>query len=178
VSTGLQPGEEELPEDATEGKPQPKFVPNADSIQALREMGFPEVRCIKALYNTGNTDADTAMNWIFAHMDDADIDEPLKMEGEPGSSPIAIDPESAETLCAMGFTAAQAKEALKETEGNMERAVEWLFSHPGGVEESGAGAPSGAKEATIPGSTELPARFQLNSIVCHKGGSIHSGYVD
>lgn len=29
----------------------------------------------------------------------------------------------------MGFTLNQAKKALKETSGSMERAVDWLFSH-------------------------------------------------
>ena len=181
MSKGLQPGEEELPEDATEGSSQPKFVPHLPSMQTLQEMGFPEVRCVKALYSTGNADADAAMNWIFAHMDDADIDEPLKLEGESKGASVAIDPESVEMLSAMGFTTAQAKKALKETGGNMERAVEWLFSHPGDmgeVEEFGPGASAEPKEAAILGSTELPAKFQLDSIVCHKGGSIHSGYVD
>lgn len=182
MSKGLQPGEEELPEDATEGSSQPKFVPNASSMQTLQEMGFPEVRCVKALYSTGNTDADTAMNWIFAHMDDADIDVPLKLEGESKIASVAIDPVSVEMLSAMGFTTAQAKKALKETGGNMERAVEWLFSHPGDmgeVEEGGAGiAAEAAKDAAVLGSIELPAKFQLDSIVCHKGGSIHSGYVN
>lgn len=151
-------------------------------MQTLQEMGFPEVRIIKALHSTGNTDADTAMNWIFAHMDDADIDEPLELQGETKGPLVAIDPESVEMLSAMGFTAAQAKKALKETGGNMERAVEWLFSHPsnmGEVEDSEVDAATEeAKEAAIPGSTNLPAKFQLDSIVCHKGGSIHAGYVD
>jgi ubiquitin carboxyl-terminal hydrolase 5/13 len=30
----------------------------------------------------------------------------------------------------MGFSAPQARQALKETGGDMERAVDWLFSHP------------------------------------------------
>lgn len=29
----------------------------------------------------------------------------------------------------MGFGSAQCERALKETQGNMERAVDWLFSH-------------------------------------------------
>jgi ubiquitin carboxyl-terminal hydrolase 5/13 len=34
-------------------------------------------------------------------------------------------------LTDMGFTVPQAKKALKETSNNMERAVDWLFSHSG-----------------------------------------------
>jgi len=33
-------------------------------------MGFPEIRCKKALINTGNHGADVAMNWLFEHMED------------------------------------------------------------------------------------------------------------
>jgi ubiquitin carboxyl-terminal hydrolase 5/13 len=41
----------------------------------------------------------------------------------------------------MGFNAPQARQALKETGGDMERAVDWLFSHPdapGDFDEGGS----------------------------------------
>lgn len=37
----------------------------------LEAMGFPTVRCEKALLATGNSDAEVAMGWLFEHMDDA-----------------------------------------------------------------------------------------------------------
>ena len=58
-------GEIELDE-ATEGK-----------VKALEEMGFPRNRCIKGLAKTGWEDVQAAMEWVFAHMDDPDIDAPL-----------------------------------------------------------------------------------------------------
>ena len=177
MSKGLQPGEEELPKDVDEKGAKPKFAPLASAMQTLQEMGFPEARCVKALYITGNSDADTAMNWLFAHMEDPDIDVPLSLED---NSPPSVDPESVEMLTSMGFTVSQAKKALKETGGNMERAVEWLFNHTedmGEVEECPAKSSDdeNVKEAKIPGSSEMPTSFQLNSIVCHKGGSLHVG---
>ena len=36
----------------------------------LEAMGFPTVRCQKALLATGNSDASAAMEWLFQHMDD------------------------------------------------------------------------------------------------------------
>lgn len=36
----------------------------------LSAMGFPEVRCQKALLATGNSDPEAAMEWLFAHMED------------------------------------------------------------------------------------------------------------
>ena len=174
-SPGHQPSEELLPEDATENKP--SFVANEEAAQQLEGMGFSRSRCEKALHATGNGDVNIAMEWLFAHMEDPDIDAPLELGGQISTG--AADPEKIEMLCAMGFGPSQARKALRETGSNVERAVEWLFSHPddqGEVEEeqSRGASTNAAKEA--PGSSELPASFQLHSIICHKGASIHAGY--
>jgi ubiquitin carboxyl-terminal hydrolase 5/13 len=180
-SWGLQSGEEELPEDAeTGGSASNKFVPNEAALGMLEMMGFPRVRCEKALHATGNADADAASNWLFAHMDDPDIDTPVNLSGEGGASSSAADPDKIEILAGMGFNAPQARQALKETDGDVERAVEWLFSHPDAAgdfdEDAGAGGANEApKEKKVPSSETLPANFQLQSIVCHKGSSIHAG---
>jgi ubiquitin carboxyl-terminal hydrolase 5/13 len=173
-SPGHQPSEELLPEDVTEDKP--SFMANEEAVQQLEGMGFPRNRCDKALHATGNVDANTAMEWLFAHMEDPDIDTPLDLGS--GSSASTADPEKIEVLGAMGFGPPQARKALKETGGDVERAVEWLFSHPDDQgefeEENHTAVKNAAKEA--PGSGELPASFQLHSIICHKGASIHAGH--
>ncbi|KAF4637830.1 hypothetical protein G7Y89_g249 [Cudoniella acicularis] len=78
----------------------------------------------------------------------------------------------------MGFGPPQARKALKETGGDMERAVEWLFSHPDdqGEFEEDSSAPNDPAKKEVPGSSNLPAEFQLQSIICHKGSSIHAGH--
>ena len=43
---------------------------NAEAMAQLEGMGFPTVRCQKALLATGNADPTTAMEWLFAHMED------------------------------------------------------------------------------------------------------------
>jgi len=78
LGTGLQPNEEELPNDeggsaggvsgATAAPAQEEY--NEAALSLLESMGFPSVRCKKALKATGNSDADAAMEWLFAHMDD------------------------------------------------------------------------------------------------------------
>jgi ubiquitin carboxyl-terminal hydrolase 5/13 len=182
-SKGLQQGEEELPDDGTTGEASNKFVPNEAALSMLEAMGFPRVRCEKALHATGNADAEAASNWLFAHMEDPDIDTPVDLGGGSDSKGSAVvDPEKIESLGMMGFNAPQARQALKETDGDMERAVDWLFNHPdaaGDFDEGGSGATDEAapKEKSLPGSDKLPANFQLQSIVCHKGSSIHAGYV-
>lgn len=124
-SHGQQPDEELLPEDAAQSA-KTGFVPDEAALSMLEVMGFPRVRCEKALKATGNSDAEAASNWLFEHMDDPDIDEPMAVEG----GGVVVDPAQIEDLGNMGFSAPQARQALKETGGNMERAVDWLFSHP------------------------------------------------
>lgn len=165
----------------------------------LEAMGFPRVRCEKALHATGNSDPEAASNWLFSHMEDPDIDTPVDFNAGSGSggASASADPEQIENLCAMGFSAPQARQALKETGGDMERAVDWLFNHPeavGDFDEGGSSevcrdtnsptsgtantesqAPAEVAEKEKPGSDKLPANFQLQSIVCHKGSSIHAG---
>lgn len=126
VSLGQQPGEELLPEESTPSS-EPAF--NQNDIDQLKAMGFSENRCKRALLNTGHNGADIAMNWMFEHMDDPgkwllfpfwkegltsflDIDDPLPTEGANASGATE---EQISTLQEMGFTAAQAKKALRET---------------------------------------------------------------
>lgn len=176
LSPGQQANEELLPEEADA----PAFIANEAALEQLMAMGFPKNRGEKALHATGNADANAAMEWLFGHMEDADIDEPLVVApaGGSGGASSEADPAKISQVCEMGFNAPQAKKALRETGGSVERAIEWIFNHmddPGDIgEDSGAAAapPAEKKEA---GSADVPARFQLQSIVCHKGGSIFAG---
>ena len=49
---------------------------NEAASAQLQEMGFSAVRAEKALRVTGNDNAEVAMQWLFEHMDDPDIDVP------------------------------------------------------------------------------------------------------
>lgn len=173
-SPGYQESEELLQEGDNVGN-KPNFVANQEAVQTLQQMGFPVKRCEKALHATGNNDANAAMEWLFVHMEDPDIDSPLFFDG--GQIPDSIDIEKVDALGQMGFAPPQARKALRETCGDMERAVDWLFNHPveqGDFADEEALVPSSASKE-MPGSDTLPARFRLQSIVCHKGASIHSG---
>ena len=178
-SHGHQPSEELLPEDAP-STAATAFAPNKVAIGQLEAMGFPRVRCEKALHATGNSDAEAAMNWLIAHMEDPDIDTPIDFTPIGGAAAADVNPESIETLGAMGIAAPQARKALKETGGDVNRALDWVFSHPddqGDFGEDQVGVETAKKEAKMAGSEELPAKFRLKSIVCHKGASIHAGSV-
>ncbi|KAL9104694.1 MAG: hypothetical protein Q9163_000372 [Psora crenata] len=177
-SPGLQDGEEELPDDITS---RPAFAPNEVALGQLEAMGFPRARCERALHATGNHDADAAMNWLFAHMEDPDIDTPLEMGSSSGPAAANVSPESIEALGSMGIAAPQARKALKETGGDVNRALDWVFSHPDDQgdyddETNAASAHTQVAQKVLAGSADLPARFRLQSIVCHKGASIHAGH--
>ena len=180
-SSGLQDNEELLPEDATSSGA-PSFNPNEAALGQLEQMGFPRVRCEKALHATGNSDTEAAMNWLIGHMDDPYIDSPMDLGGASNASgaSASVNPESIAAIEAMGISAPQARKALKETGGDVNRAVEWVFSHPDdqgdfGNDDAPMDSPAAAGEKAMVGNAELPATFHLQSIVCHKGASIHTG---
>ena len=178
-SAGLQETEVQLPEDAAAGPP--TFAANEAALRQLENMGFPSARCEKALNATGNDDADAAMHWLFAHMEDPDIDTPLNLISSSGTAAAGVNPDSIEALGGMGIAAPQARKALKECGGDVNRALDWVFSHPddqgdfGDDTSASVGTNASAAEKAVPGTGNLPATFRLQSIVCHKGASIHAG---
>ncbi len=99
---------------------------DAQALQQLTEMGFPRNRCVRALFSTGKTtgtfDLSTALEWLAAHEEDADIDEPLMLSKRartgpagdttpPSGNSAAEDAEDAAATSSM--TAAEKKEYLK-----------------------------------------------------------------
>lgn len=64
---GKTGSEVELPEDEAQSQ---SVIFDEAAMSQLEGMGFPPVRCQKALLATGNADAEAAMNWLFAHMED------------------------------------------------------------------------------------------------------------
>lgn len=173
MSKGLQPGEEELPEEPKSSGP--AFVPDAEGMAQMQSMGFGKEACERALHATGNSDVNAAMEWLFGHMDDPDLNKPLDLGGGGGAK-AEVDAEKVGMLVAMGFGEGQAKKALRETGGDAERAVEWVFSHPDDMGDDGevGGAGEEKPEREVAGRTEAGA-YKLQSIVCHKGTSIHAG---
>ena len=78
----------------------------------------------------------------------------------------------------MGIEASRAQRALAATDGDVNRALDWVFTHPDDVvekEEPGVGDHDAQSHSGSVGLTSLPARYELRSIVCHKGTSVHAG---
>lgn len=111
VPRGLQEGEVALPEEEDAVADTSALPPLHESSYAeLLEMGFPANRAEKALRATGNANADTAMQWLFAHMDDPDIDDPYIPTID-----VAVNNQNIADLTAMGFDEQMVKTALQET---------------------------------------------------------------
>eukprot|EP00898_Chlorokybus_atmophyticus_P002300 jgi/Chlat1/3070/Chrsp21S03316 len=175
---GLQPGEELLPE---ETEPSARDAgPQADEsiVSQLMDMGFPQLRAQKAAISTGNAGAEEAMNWLLAHMEDADIDEPLQTSGGNSAADVTVDEEGVSTLCAMGFERRHAVKALQATGNNLERAADWIFSHASDldamdVDANGAALPQ-ADDAGI--VRDGAGKYRLMGFISHMGSSTHAGH--
>ncbi|XP_064418348.1 ubiquitin carboxyl-terminal hydrolase 13 isoform X8 [Latimeria chalumnae] len=205
-ATGLQPGEEELPNIAP-----PIMIPDGpkdhlmnhfmeppeideSAVMQLAEMGFPLEACRKAVYYTGNMGAEIAFNWIIAHMEEP---EPLVIPGFGEASSFGVQnavinkqppEEIVAIITSMGFARTQAIQALKATNNNLERALDWIFTHPDSEEESEAMSEVADTEInTISNATaeaetagprvkDGPGRYELFAFISHMGTSTMCGH--
>ncbi|CAB1324698.1 unnamed protein product, partial [Coregonus sp. 'balchen'] len=214
----LQAGEQELP-DLTPPivLPEDTRAPEIDESAAMQlaEMGFPLEACRKAVYYTGNMGPEMAFNWIIAHMEEPDFAEPLALPNfmEPGPSvaspglaatPLDNQPpeESIAILTSMGFPRRHTVQALKATNNNLERALDWIFTHTEREEEeetsdalsdmadttepndnafSNANTHSNStlppdQDASGPRIKDGPGRYELFAFISHMGASTMSGH--
>merc|ERR1712173_92723 len=99
-------------------------------VSQLKEMGFSENACKRAIHATGEVQA--GLDWLCGHLEDPDLNEPLyvkKVENKSSSGNDEFKPEDIMMITSMGFTEKQAKKALKSTDNNVARAADWIFSH-------------------------------------------------
>uniref|UniRef100_A0A2K6LFG7 Ubiquitin carboxyl-terminal hydrolase n=1 Tax=Rhinopithecus bieti TaxID=61621 RepID=A0A2K6LFG7_RHIBE len=206
---GLQPGEEELPDisppivipDDSKDRLMNQLTDPSDidesSVMQLAEMGFPLEACRKAVYFTGNMGAEVAFNWIIVHMEEPDFAEPLTMPGYGGAASAGasvfgatgLDNQPPEEIVAiitsMGFQRNQAIQALRATNNNLERALDWIFSHPEFEEDSdfviemennaNANIISEAKPEG-PRVKDGSGTYELFAFISHMGTSTMSGH--
>jgi ubiquitin carboxyl-terminal hydrolase 5/13 len=153
-------GEEPFP-DQPASAPKLQFDPEA--VSQIMAMGFSETQAKNALKAVGSSNPEMAVSWIFDNMDNPALNEPIV---EESSSDIPEDLIS--SLEGMGFTRDQARRALKNTNNNLERAVDYLFSHSEDMEIE---APQESGEVDT-----NPAIYQLHGVVTHLGASVGSGH--
>lgn len=131
-SFGPVPGEVLFKEDARQVEI-PELLPNPEIVNQLMAMGFSENGSKRAAVATKNSSAEASMEWVFAHMQDADFNEPMAASSVPNAAKSQDSVQYASgdiaSLTAMGFVEKHARAALKATGGSLERAADWLFNH-------------------------------------------------
>ena len=186
--TGLQPGEEELPVEGGGGSAASAPVPDAGIVSQLEGMGFSANAASRAALAVNNSDGEAAMNWLLAHMEDADINEPpssASASAAPALSAAGPAPPAdlVEQLASMGFDQARCVYALQQTSNSMDRAVEWLFSHadeplPSASASASASSSSSAASSSpaVDGSDSGSGQYRLYAAITHLGKSTSTGH--
>jgi ubiquitin carboxyl-terminal hydrolase 5/13 len=161
---GIQQGEQSL--DA------PAAPVQLRGIDEIVGMGFTKNAAIRAITETGNNGAETAMQWLFAHLEDSNINDPLPSTGSSGASKPQVPPELVAIIVEMGFNEAQARYALGKSANNTEAALELLFTTEGVIpDEPTPGEPS-APSAPV----QRSSRYELVGFIVHLGFSLGSGH--
>jgi len=181
---GQQPGEELLPEEEAETPPEPEpFVPDEAVLSQLVDMGFSRNGCTRALFETKNSGVEAAMNWVMEHMGDANFNDPFvdPNAAKVKKATVVPDEGNISMLMDMSFTRDQAIKALKMTDNNMERAVDWIFNHPGDLgTDPEEGESSGAEASTSNDDkanlTNGSPKYKLVAFISHMGTSHMVGH--
>lgn len=147
------------------------FVVSIDEavVNQLMEMGFHPNACRRAVLLSGNAGAEIAMNWIMLHMEDPDLNDPINCDdsSDHQKAEFVANPDALASIVAMGFTHPQALKALESTDNNLERAVDWIFSHADQLDAMVENANlSGSKNSQVSnkpaGVSDGPASTYLN----------------
>jgi len=171
---GLQDHEDELP-DAPEGVgPQP----DPSMVEQLISMGIDENGCKRALLAVNNASVEAAITWAMEHQSDANFTAPFS-ENRGGDNDI--NPESVTMLASMGFSENAAKLALRECNGNLERAADWIFSHAAELDDlikGHQGESSGKSNAQMikEENDSNKGRYTLKGFISHIGKNTSGGH--
>jgi len=107
-----------------------EFQVSEELVGQLVSMGFSENGSRRAAIATNNADADTAMSWVFAHMEDPDFNDPPppaatasagQEEAGGGGGGGGVNEEAVMMLSSMGYTTEQTTAALLATDNSIER---------------------------------------------------------
>ncbi|XP_044270972.1 ubiquitin carboxyl-terminal hydrolase 5 [Tribolium madens] len=162
--TGPQTDEELLPEPKVQP---PAPVMDEAVLAQLADMGFPPEACKRAVFFTHNSGLEAATAWIMEHITDSDFSDPFIPPGTE-SSQFTPNADALASIVAMGFTHNQATKALKATDNNVERAMDWIFSHQDELDNVASPPP--------PEFRDGDGKYKLVAFISHMGTSTMVGH--
>merc|ERR1711881_238956 len=145
----------------------------------ITPMGFTVNAAKRAIHQC--KDVEPALEWLFGHMDDADINTPLYVSKPSTSSTkptSTFNEEHIGFITSMGFNVAQAKHALRANNQNPETALNWIFDNMDEISQISEQMdtnpePDTPKEPTF---TDGSAEYVLRSFVSHMGSNATAGH--
>jgi ubiquitin carboxyl-terminal hydrolase 5/13 len=199
VATNSAPADGAVPmqADGDGGADAPPVAPDATIVAQLVAMGFSENGSRRAAVATRNAGAEASMDWVLAHMGDADFNEPLPSPGAAAAKKAAPDTALVAQLTCLGFPERAAIAALVACDGSMERAADWLLTRddldaaviaaeaaaaepPGGGPVAAAAAPAAAAQAGAAHEEapldDGPGEYELVGFVSHMGANTACGH--
>nr|CAG4650743.1 EOG090X0181 [Simocephalus serrulatus] len=169
--SGLQNGEILMADQTSDA---PAELPiDMNIVDSLTEMGFPLAACKRAASLTRGNGLEAATQWIMEHMDDPDFLAPLPTAASGTFTP---NEEGVAMLESMGFSRAQCVKALQNTENNVERAADWIFSHPDEINHDGYVPASCTPPGVDPTCVDGSPVYELAAFISHMGTSTSVGH--
>uniref|UniRef100_A0A1I7S1W2 Ubiquitin carboxyl-terminal hydrolase 14 n=1 Tax=Bursaphelenchus xylophilus TaxID=6326 RepID=A0A1I7S1W2_BURXY len=179
---------------------------NENYVREVMNLGFTRNACERAVFETKNSGPDSAAEWLFAHAEDPNINDPhpelikARLRHSTAPAPSHVSEEKAQALSGMiGATLFQSKYALEKTNGDMNAAAEWYFMNmddippePENSEINVAAETPQNQEAAEPAAEtsnpppppqepfrapkDGPGHYQLRAFITHIGVSPQSGH--
>ena len=172
----------------------PTAITADDTIVAqLVAMGFSENGSKRAAIATSNAGAEVAMEWVLAHSDDPDFNEPptttdTSKFNDKSTNAASVSVEAISQLEAMGFSSSASRTALRVSGSNnsVEAACEWLFANMDNIDEACAKAERELEEieegGRVAASTDVneiidgKGDYELFGVVSHMGSNTGCGH--
>ena len=169
----------------------PEFEFNDAILSGLTTMGFSLDASKRACYNSNNAGVDQALDWLMLHLEDPDLNNPFTLPNSASTNEnqrtaTEASEESIALVMSMGFERVQAVNALKNTNNDVERAIDWIFSHldESMMPEQPASQPSqqnAGSQQCVGASRQVDidmgaAKYKLLSFVSHMGPSASCGH--
>lgn len=123
--------------------------------------------------------------WLMEHVTDADFSDPFVPPGtESSSSSFVPNPEALPIIMGMGFSQEHAVKALKATDNNVERAVDWIFSHQEELENPTSPPPPEFRDGDSSNYlrfcvffvSDFVSEYKLVAFISHMGTSTMVGH--